>query len=89
MAGDGAILKAAAEGRIPKDISLSYLAESRDTSAITAIICVTVLTCAVVAARCATRVVVVQHFGLDDGLAAFSMVSTDAIVGHEPRPLSH
>ena len=59
---------------IPLNITTEYLMETRDHSAIIALISVGVLTFIVVLTRCISRLFVVKSFGLDDGLAFFSVV---------------
>ena len=65
---------AQAAGRIPSGISLDYLAQSRDQSAKIAILFVGCLTIVIVVARCYARIFLVKSFGLDDALAAFTLV---------------
>ena len=70
------ILAASAAGKIPSDISLEYLAQTRDEPAIVAILIVGIVTLAIVSARLYARAFVVLKFGIDDCLVAFTSVST-------------
>ena len=73
---DPRIARAILEGRIPEEISIAYLEESRDDSAIGAIIFVTVLTGVIVILRIASRAFVLNRTGPDDWLAVLGLVST-------------
>lgn len=68
------ILAANAAGRIPDNVSLEYLAESRDHSAIVGIIFMVCLTGVVMILRLYARFFVVKKVGLDDGLAILATV---------------
>lgn len=74
------ILAANAAGRIPKGISLSYLAQSRDHSAIVGIIFLACLTGLTMGLRLYARLFLVKRMGLDDALAVLTLVSM--IDGH-------
>jgi len=69
------ILAADAAGDIPDGISLSYLAQSRDHSAIVGIIFMVCFTGALMILRLYARFFLVKHSGLDDALAVLTMVS--------------
>jgi hypothetical protein len=66
---------AIADGRVPKEVSKAYLSESRDDASIAGIIFVTALTTIIVVTRLFGRSVLARRFGLDDSLAAISLVS--------------
>jgi hypothetical protein len=72
---DPAVASAVAAGRVPPDITIAWLEESRDQAAIAAITFVLVLTSLVVIGRLISRALVLKRFGYDDGLAALSLVS--------------
>jgi hypothetical protein len=74
MAVEPAITAAIESGDVPPNITTEYLMETRDHPAIIALIFVGVLTFIVVSARCISRHFLVKSFGLDDGLAFFSVV---------------
>ncbi len=67
---------AIAAGRVPSAITADYLKQSRDGSAIGAIIFVCVLTAVVVLARCASRLLIIKSFGFDDALALVGLASS-------------
>jgi hypothetical protein len=69
------ILAADAAGSIPNGVSLSYLAQSRDKSAIVGIIFMVCLTGVLVLLRLYARLFLVKQLGLDDALAVLTMVS--------------
>ncbi|GIJ91847.1 hypothetical protein Asppvi_010822 [Aspergillus pseudoviridinutans] len=68
------ILAANAMGSIPHDIALSYLAESRDRSAIVGILFMVCFAGLVLLLRLYARLFLVKKVGLDDGLAVLTMV---------------
>ena len=68
------ILAANAAGRIPSDVSLEYLAESRDDSAIAGIIFMICFTGVLMILRLYARAFLVKKVGLDDALAIVTMV---------------
>ncbi|CAI7668844.1 unnamed protein product [Penicillium pancosmium] len=68
------ILAADAAGSIPDGVSLSYLAQSRDKSAIVGIIFMVCLTGALVLLRLYARLFLVKQLGLDDALAVLTML---------------
>ncbi|KAK3684076.1 hypothetical protein B0T22DRAFT_520557 [Podospora appendiculata] len=72
ISNDPAVISAVAAGRVPPDISVAWLNESKDGPAIAAIIFVLVLTSAVVACRSFSRYYVLKRYGWDDGLAVLS-----------------
>ncbi|KAL2201809.1 hypothetical protein CC79DRAFT_185706 [Sarocladium strictum] len=72
---------AIADGRVPKDVSKAYLSESRDDASIAGIIFVTALTTIIVVTRLFGRSVLARRFGLDDSLAAISLILLIAFVG--------
>lgn len=74
MAVPSDILAAKAAGRIPDGISLSYLAQSRDHSAIVGILFLVCLTGVLMALRLYARTFIVKKTGLDDALAILTMV---------------
>lgn len=69
------ILAADAAGSIPDGVSLSYLAQSRDKSAIVGIIFMVCLTGTLLFLRLYARLFLVKQLGLDDALAVLTMVS--------------
>jgi hypothetical protein len=68
------ILAADAAGRIPDDVSLSYLAQSRDHSAIVGIVFLVCLAGVLMVARLYARLFMVKKIGIDDALAILTMV---------------
>jgi hypothetical protein len=74
MAVEPAITAAIASGDVPPNITTEYLMQTRDHPAIIALIFVGVLTFIMVLGRCISRHFLVKSFGLDDGLAFFSVV---------------
>ena len=74
---DPAVASAAAAGRIPPEVSLAFLDETKDAPAIAAIIFLLVLTGIVVLGRLFSRVFVLKRFGYDDALALLSFVRTN------------
>lgn len=68
------ILAANATGRIPDGISLSYLAQSRDHSAIVGILFMVCLAGLLMLIRLYARLFLVKKLGLDDALAVLTMV---------------
>lgn len=74
MAVDPAITNAIDSGDVPPGLSAQYLMENRDRPAIIALLFIGALTFCVVSARCISRHFLVKSFGLDDGLAFFSVV---------------
>lgn len=69
------ILAADVAGDIPDGVSLSYLAQSRDRSAIVGIIFMVCLTGVLMLLRIYARLFLVKQTGLDDALAILTMVS--------------
>lgn len=80
---DSRIQQAIAAGSVPSDITAEYLGESRDRPSIIGIVFVTALTFLVVVTRLISRSFIVQRIGIDDVLAAVSLVSTCAYT-HNP-----
>lgn len=78
MAIPADISAAFAAGRIPDHVSLSYLAESRDHSAIVGIMFMVCLTGFLMIIRLYARMFLVKKVGLDDALAILTMVRTQA-----------
>ena len=68
------ILAASAAGRIPSNVSLEYLAQSRDRSAIVGIIFMICLTGLLMILRLYARAYIVKKIGLDDALAILTFV---------------
>lgn len=68
------ILAAQAAGKIPDDVSLGYLAESRDGPAKAAIIVLGCVAFITMMGRFYSRMKFVKKFGLDDYLAFLTMV---------------
>jgi hypothetical protein len=68
------ILAADAAGRIPDDVSLSYLAQSRDHSAIVGIVFLVCLAGVLIVVRLYARLFMVKKIGIDDALAILTMV---------------
>lgn len=77
------ILAAEAAGRIPGDVSLSYLAQSRDHSAIVGILFLVCLTGVVMIIRLYARLFLVKKIGIDDALATLTMVCPDKLLRAE------
>ena len=73
------ILRADAAGRIPDEISLEYLAESRDHEAIVWMLVILVFSVIIIFLRCYARLFVVRAFGLDDVLALACIVRYSVI----------
>lgn len=69
-----AIATAIAAGHVPSSITADYLMQNRNHPAIVAIIVIGLLTFVVVVLRCGSRLFFVRKFGIDDGLAAASLV---------------
>lgn len=74
---DSRIQQAIADGNVPSDITAAFLSESRDRPSIVGIVFVTALTFAVVCMRLISRSCIVRRIGVDDALAALSMVSAE------------
>ncbi|CDM29008.1 unnamed protein product [Penicillium roqueforti FM164] len=74
------ILAADAAGRIPSGVSLQYLAESRDRSAIVGIIFMVCFTGLLMIVRLYARVFIVKKTGLDDALAILTLMLYIAFV---------
>ncbi|RJE21942.1 hypothetical protein PHISCL_05717 [Aspergillus sclerotialis] len=74
------ILAANAAGRIPNNVSLEYLAQSRDHSAIVGIIFMVCLTGVVMILRLYARFFLVKKVGFDDGLAVLATIIYIAFV---------
>ena len=68
------ILVANAAGRIPSGVTLEYLAESRDSSAIVGIIFMICFTGLLMIIRLYARACIVKKMGLDDALAVMTLV---------------
>ncbi|KAF4595708.1 proteinrelated to integral membrane protein pth11 [Ophiocordyceps camponoti-floridani] len=75
------INEAVAAGNVPPDISADFLAESRDGPAMVAIMLITTLTAGLVICRLLARTLMLQRFGVDDGLALASLLTLAAFVG--------
>lgn len=73
------ILAADAAGRIPNGVSLEYLAESRDSSAIVGIIFMICFTGLLMILRLYARAFIVKKIGLDDALAVLTLVRSSII----------
>jgi hypothetical protein len=71
------ILAADAAGRIPSDVSLKWLAQSRDHSAIVGIFFMVALTGLLMIVRLYARLFIVKKIGMDDALAILTMVCAD------------
>ncbi|KAJ5312790.1 hypothetical protein N7508_003620 [Penicillium antarcticum] len=68
------ILVASAAGRIPSNVSLEYLAQSRDHSAIVGIIFMICFTGILMILRLYARAFIVKKIGLDDALAILTFI---------------
>lgn len=68
------ILAADAAGRIPKDVSLEFLAQSQDKSAIVGIVFMVCFTGLLMIVRLYARLFIVKKIGLDDALAILTLV---------------
>ncbi|KAJ5807364.1 hypothetical protein N7447_010820 [Penicillium robsamsonii] len=68
------ILAAHAAGRIPSNVTLDYLAESRDSPAIVGIIFMICFTGLLMIVRLYARAFIVKKIGLDDALAIITLV---------------
>ncbi|KAK3950860.1 hypothetical protein QBC32DRAFT_6385 [Pseudoneurospora amorphoporcata] len=77
---DPRVTRALQAGRVPENITTAWLEESRDDSAIGAIIFVTILTAVIVLSRIASRVLVLRRTGLDDWLALLGLALLIAFV---------
>jgi len=64
---------------VPDGITAAFMAENRDRAAIIAILFVGTLVYVIMAFRCYARIFMMKHFGLDDWLACFTLVSVDAV----------
>lgn len=84
---DSRILQAIADGKVPSDITAEYLSESRDRPSIIGIVFVTALTFLFVVTRLISRSFIVRRIGIDDVLAAVSLVSTSTYM-HYPLILA-
>lgn len=73
---DSRIQQAIADGKVPPGITAEFLSESRDRASIIGIVFVTALTFIVVVTRLISRSLIVRRIGIDDVLAAVSLVST-------------
>jgi hypothetical protein len=73
------ILAADAAGRIPSGVSLEYLAESRDKSAIVGIVFMICFTGLLMIVRLYARAFIVKKIGLDDALAIVTLVCSSTI----------
>ncbi|KAJ5689936.1 hypothetical protein N7462_004328 [Penicillium macrosclerotiorum] len=74
------ILAANASGRIPDGVSLSYLAQSRDGSAIAGILFLVCFTGVLMILRLYARVFLVKKLGSDDALAILTLIIYIAFV---------
>ncbi|KAJ6139925.1 hypothetical protein N7471_006411 [Penicillium samsonianum] len=74
------ILAADAAGRIPSGVSLEYLAQSRDSSAIVGIIFMICFTGLLMIVRLYARAFIVKKIGLDDALAVLTLMLYIAFV---------
>lgn len=74
MAIPADIVAARAAGRVPDGVSLEYLAQSRDHSAIVGIIFMVCLTGIVMVLRLYARAFLVKEIGLDDSLSILATV---------------
>jgi hypothetical protein len=77
------ILAADVAGRIPDDVSLSYLAQSRDHSAIVGIVFLVCLAGVLMVVRLYARLFMVKKIGIDDALAILTMVCPDVTLRAE------
>ncbi|CAG8196066.1 unnamed protein product [Penicillium salamii] len=68
------ILAADAAGRIPKDVSLEFLAQSQDKSAIVGIVFMVCFTGLLMIVRLYARLFIVKKIGLDDALAILTLL---------------
>ena len=68
------ILAADAAGRIPKDVTLEFLAQSRDKAAIVGIVFMVCFTGLLMIVRLYARLFIVKKLGLDDALAILTLV---------------
>lgn len=73
------ILLANAAGRIPDDVSLEYLAETRDGPAKVAIVFLVCLAGVLMLVRLYARTWLVKKIGMDDILAVLTMVCNSPI----------
>ena len=71
---DSRVKNAIAEGRVPSDVNVALLYESRDSESIGAIIALVAITFFVVSCRLLSRGLIIRRFGIDDVLALVSMV---------------
>ena len=76
-----AILQADTQGRIPEDadVTLEYLAESRDSEAIVGMVTIMVIASLIVLLRVFARIEHLRIFGTDDLLALVCIVSCASI----------
>lgn len=63
------------DGRVPSDVSATYLNQTRDPETIVAISIIFALATVVLGCRCWARVTILKRFGLDDALAVLAWVS--------------
>lgn len=82
---DPAIIDAMQSGRVPADITASYLMQSRDCSARIAILFVVILTSIVVLLRFISRWSV-RRLGVDDAFAGLSLVCSLVALSLSPIP---
>lgn len=73
------ILAADAAGRVPSDVSLEFLAQSRDKPAIVGIIFMVCFTGLLMIVRLYARLFIVKKIGLDDALAILTLVCSSTI----------
>ncbi|KAF4961258.1 hypothetical protein FSARC_10240 [Fusarium sarcochroum] len=78
---DPKVAQAIADGKVPDEITASYLNETKDAPAIAGIIFVTVLTSLIVLGRLASRAFLIRRFGFDDALTLLSWVLLVVFVG--------
>lgn len=71
---DSRVTHAIDEGRVPANVTVALLYESRDSESIGAIIALVAITFFVVSCRLLSRGLILRRFGFDDVLALVSMV---------------
>ena len=60
---------------VPPGVTMEFMEQNRDSSAVAAILFVASFVLVILVLRCYARVVIVKSFGLDDWLAALTYVS--------------
>ncbi|OHE96294.1 hypothetical protein CORC01_08366 [Colletotrichum orchidophilum] len=80
MLGDSEASAAVAAGRVPPEISLAYLEETRDGPSMNASIFMFAVTLVIVNGRAFSRLFLRKSFGIDDTLAVISMAMFIAFV---------